>query len=139
MMMSSTKNLSAAQTRTLGKRIDALYALDEERAQAQKMVDTLKEKYRKLEESLLNDFDKVHLEGATGSKAMASISRPVVPDVKDLEKLRAHIKKTGEWDLLQNRISTTAVRERWNLHRDVPGVVPLQLPPKLHLTKRNAK
>jgi hypothetical protein len=42
--------------------------------------------------------------------------------VEDWPKLYAHIKKTGEFELMQRRLGETAVKERWDADKQVPGV-----------------
>lgn len=42
--------------------------------------------------------------------------------VEDLSALQKHILATGELDLLQNRISEEAVRQRWEVGDVVPGI-----------------
>jgi hypothetical protein len=42
--------------------------------------------------------------------------------VEDWPALYQHIKKTGEFELLQRRVSATAVQERWESGIIVPGV-----------------
>ncbi len=45
-----------------------------------------------------------------------------VPQVKDWDKFYAFVKKTGQFDLVQRRLADTAIRERWDNGKEVPGV-----------------
>ena len=113
----------------IGTKIDQLYKLKEQIelankdvAKAEIKVNKLKAKYASLEDSIFNSFDKQSLEGAAGKLAKSSINRSEVPTVKSWPKLYAHIKRTGEFDLLQKRPSTAACRERWNNKKSIAGV-----------------
>lgn len=44
------------------------------------------------------------------------------PEVDDQAAFHSHILATGELDLLQNRVSVSAVRERWEIGDEVPGI-----------------
>lgn len=52
---------------------------------------------------------------------IVSKDKPVVAG-EDWVKLYAHIKKTGEFDLLQKRVAEGAVKQRWDAEKKVPGV-----------------
>lgn len=56
------------------------------------------------------------------------------PAVDDWDLLYAHILETKEWDLLQRRLGTAAVKERWDQAEEVPGVGSFPVE-KLSLTK----
>lgn len=77
---------------------------------------------RDFEEYVINTFKKSELEGAKSGSLQLSISKRDVPTPKDWKKIWAHIKKTGETDLVQQRLSSTAVRARWKDNKIVPGV-----------------
>ena len=49
-----------------------------------------------------------------------------VPSLKDWDALCKHVKKTGDFDLLQHRLSSAAVEARWDAKKKVPGVEPFQ-------------
>jgi hypothetical protein len=54
--------------------------------------------------------------------ATAGIKVSNVPLVEDWDKLHEYIKTTGEFDLMQKRISVTAWRARYDEGIEVPGV-----------------
>jgi hypothetical protein len=45
-----------------------------------------------------------------------------IPRVADWDKLYAFVKKTGSFDLLQRRLTDSAIQERWEAGKSVPGV-----------------
>lgn len=108
--------------KTIGECIDAAFRLRAMRLEIEKEADVLKTQQKELEDHILQSFSKASIDGAKGRVATAAVTRSVVPDVKDWDALLAHIKKTGELDLIQRRVSTEAARARWDEGVVVPGV-----------------
>lgn len=107
---------------SLGRLLDEMYEVEQLRAEQARKVDQLKDRYKALEDQVWARFGANDLEGARGSVAQASVTRTDVGNVEDRAALTKHIKKTGELDLLQFRLSSTAVRERWARGDRIPGV-----------------
>lgn len=55
-------------------------------------------------------------------KIKAELKMRATAEVFDWDALQKHIVSTGEFDLLQKRVTLTAVRERWEVGKEVPGV-----------------
>jgi hypothetical protein len=62
------------------------------------------------------------------NKLQAELKMRAYADVTDWPALQQHIRLTGEFDLLQKRVTITAVRERWEAGKTVPGVMQAQEP-----------
>lgn len=107
--------------------IDLAWSLAEKRRALEADVKVLKEQEAVLEDYIKGTFLRDGIESLRGKQALAAISRYWVPAAKDWDKVWAHIKKTGEFDLLQKRLSTTAWRERYNAGKAVPGCEPVQV------------
>lgn len=95
----------------------------------------------KAEETMILDAVKAELMGRdqyefVSDKAMlkAEIKMRAYADVTDWNSLWKHIQKTGEFDLLQKRVTVTAVRQRWEVGKEVPGVAQAQ-EPEVSITK----
>lgn len=106
----------------LGSCIDLLYQLKGQREALSKLDDLYKEAFTLLHDHLLNTVKKADLEGAKGLLAQVSIARKEIPTIEDFDKLAAYILKTKQLSLLHRSLSTTAVRERWEDKKTVPGV-----------------
>ncbi len=63
-----------------------------------------------------------------GLKIKAELKMRASAEVFDWEELQKHIMQTGEFDLLQKRVTLTAVRERWEVGKEVPGISQSQEP-----------
>jgi hypothetical protein len=119
---------------SLGGRIDRLQTLDEQRDALMMKVKELETEYSALERELIDSIPKADLQGAFGKTASVKLDMRQVPTAQDWDKLYAHIKKTGAFDLLQKRLSTTACKDRWEAKRAIPGVEPFTVI-KLKLSK----
>ena len=91
--------------------IDEHYKLKQKRdAYEAKKKEMIKE-IEKLEAEALHKFGKEGLEGAKGKKATGFIQELDHYNVKDRRKLDAYVKRTGNFELFQNRVSGSAVEE----------------------------
>lgn len=112
--------------KTLGACIDLAYEARAERLEYQRSVEeklaAMKKREDEIEEHILQSFDKSDIEGAKGSIATASVSRLVVPAVKDWPKVFAYISKKKAWDLMEKRMARVAYRDRLEAGEIIPGV-----------------
>src|ERR1019366_7754792 len=122
----------------VGAAIDALDALRTRRKALEMQAKVIASQEAHFENEIFKKFKKSELEGARGKVMQASIERTVVPTLVDPKKLYAYIRKTGEFDLLHQRLGARAVQERWNAGKTVPGVGTFNKI-SLHLTKVKAK
>src|SRR5438552_18857683 len=86
-------------------------------AEAEKLKE---EKESPLEAEIL---EALRLSGAGsvgGSHYNATLVRKTSPQVADWKLLYEHIQKTGEFELIQRRLSPPAVKERWDEKIEVP-------------------
>lgn len=60
--------------------------------------------------------------GVQGMKSRVQITESVVPLVEDWQKFYAHIKKTGEFELLNRAPNKAAIVERWDAKKNIPGL-----------------
>jgi hypothetical protein len=62
--------------------------------------------------------------GVQGMSSRTQISEDIIPVVAaaDWPKVYAYIKRTGSFELLNKALNRTAVRERWDAKKQVPGV-----------------
>jgi hypothetical protein len=107
--------------KTMGACADLLYETREKRLAAQKIVDELAKQESAVREHIINNLPKSDT-GVSGKRARVSVVTKQVPQVKDWDKFYAHVKKTGQFELMQRRLADTAIRERWDNGKQVPGV-----------------
>lgn len=107
---------------TLGAAVDYLYEMRTKRLALFAVVEQLKSLEHAAKLQLMRKFGKAKLQGAAGSRASMTLTANDVPTPKDWKKIYAHIKKTGDFDLLQKRLSNDAVKARWANNKAIPGV-----------------
>jgi len=106
---------------TLGACADKLYELRTERLEYQKMAESIKAEEVFLTQYLMTVLPDLESTGIAGTKASANIKTDSIPVVTDWEELRTYIKDTDSWDLIQKRLSTSAVKLRLDEGVEVPG------------------
>ena len=123
-----------APTEKLGELIDKLYQKRTERLALSRQVDAFKAEESDLRRLIIQRLQDVGLDSGRGSLATASITTDDQASVKDWEAFENYILEHKSFDLLQRRVSITAVRARWENSEVVPGVEKVTLS-DLSLTK----
>lgn len=97
-------------------------ATRERRLAMQKDVDAKHATEKSYRDDLLALLQKKEQQGITVDFYNYIEKETEEPTLKNPAKLFKHIKKTGEFDLLQRRLNTTAIKQRWEEGKKVPGV-----------------
>lgn len=108
--------------KTFGGIADALYETRLRRLNLQKEVDALAAFETKLKDKLIEEMPKKDSTGAAGKIARAQIVQEPTPVVEDWDEFYKHIKKKGEFDLLNRAPNRSAINARWDAGKAVPGV-----------------
>ncbi len=115
--------------------IDELYALRTQRLALSKEVDELKAQEAVLRKTIIDRLQVNGLDSGRGNDATASITKDVQVNISDWAMFNNYVIKTNSLDLLQKRVSMTALKARWEDGVEVPGLTKIELP-DLSLTKR---
>ncbi len=107
--------------KSLAQCADLLYTTRQRRLEVQKEVEALAKQESALRDHLIENVGKDST-GVAGKVARITIVTKTKPTVADWPVFYAHIKKTGNFDLMQRRVGEAAVRERWEDGKEVPGV-----------------
>jgi hypothetical protein len=110
----------------IGAVADSLYDMK----QLSKMLNALTAPFEDLllpsvkttEEHFIQKLAVGEASGVQGHKSRVQITDSVIPVVKDWPKFYAHIKKTGSFELLNRAPNKTAIVERWDAKKEVPGI-----------------
>jgi hypothetical protein len=102
--------------------VDAYYESREERLAAQRKVDEMDAQEKYLKAQLIEAFRNGKITAAGGKAAIIRHTVVFEPSIEEIDKLYAHIRTTGEFDLLYRRINAKAVKERKDVGVDVPGI-----------------
>jgi hypothetical protein len=117
------------QADELGRRVDAHYKLYAIRKDKEKALAEAKAAEQQSADALLHEFEDAKLEGARGKLAQLSITRHEFVEITDFVALTKYVKKNDAFDLFERRVKISALRERYDAKKEVPGV-------KLGATKR---
>lgn len=109
---------------TLGAIVDRMFNMREKKRELEAQVAKIEAEYKENEELLLQRMKAEATDKAAGKKASASITTGVVANVTDWEALEKYVKKTGNFQLFQRRISDPAYRELMETKGAVPGISP---------------
>lgn len=121
----------AAAVKGMSLCADELYTTKQERFALSKALDALKAKEAMLTEHFIENLSKEST-GVAGKVARASIQLKTVVQVEDWSAFYKFVaaqtkKDPGAWSLLQKRVGEGAVKEYWEAHKKVPGVIPFDV------------
>lgn len=128
------KNAPFKLPKTMAECADLAYTLREERYEIQRRAKEVGEREAILREHIIQNLPKSQASGVSGKVANAKIEVEMVPKFTDKAKFLAHIKKTGEFDLMTTGMNASAIKARWENKKQVPGIGETQIV-KLSLTK----
>ncbi len=123
-----TKSLAALDPKDIpiGALADTLYEL----RQLGKLLgsitapfdDILAPVIKQTEEFFINQLAVGEASGTQGKKARVQITESIIPTIEDWPKFYAHIKKTGQFELLNRAPNKLSIQERWADRKSIPGV-----------------
>lgn len=108
----------------LGTIVDRMFNTREKKRELEAQIAKLDAEYKEDEELLLQRMKAEATDKAAGKKASASVTTGVVANVTDWKALETYVKKTGNFQLFQRRISDPAYRELMETKGAVPGISP---------------
>lgn len=106
----------------LGDVADLLFKTRAERLATTKKVEELQARETALKNHLIDNLPKSEATGVAGKAARVQIVVKQRLGVKNWEEVYAYIKKNNAFDMLQRRLSDTAVKDRLEAGKKVPGV-----------------
>ena len=121
-VLAATTAPSEAKRQEVESVIQAWREVREERLEAKRKTDILQTRENLLKEWLVSVFEEQKLEGMLiGGRITGAVSKKV-PVVDDREAFIAYIYDNEALDLLQFRLSTTAVKARQENGIEIPGI-----------------
>lgn len=109
---------------SIGRCADLYRDVRELRLAMAKEVEDVQAFERIVEQHIIDNLSKSDDTGAAGLRYRAQVVTKRKPTVSDWPSLQAYILATGEFDLLQRRISDKAIADRWEGGANIPGVEP---------------
>lgn len=108
---------------TLQELIDAWGTARVTRLAEEKKVAKLEEKEKQLKAQVIAKMKAAQATSMGGQKYGANFQKKDKPTAGDWQKLYAYIKENDAFDLLQKRLTETAVTARWEEGEEIPGIV----------------
>ena len=86
-----------------------------------------KQVINELETRIIINLENQGVDRIGNDVCTVSIKKEIVPTVEDWDSVFQHISDTGQFELLQRRMSATSYRELQQMGQEVPGVVSTEL------------
>ena len=87
----------------------------------------LKSKKDDLETQIIISLKDQGIDRVGNDACTVSIKQEIVPTVRNWDAVHEHVLATGQFELMQKRMSATAYRELIQMGQDVPGVEATEL------------
>jgi hypothetical protein len=101
---------------------DLYWQARNQRLDMQKTVDALEAVEKGLKKDLIEMMTEAEITAIGGELVEVTIVKKNEPVVERWSLLWGYIQATGEFDLLYKRVNAAAVKERWELNKEVAGV-----------------
>lgn len=107
---------------TLGACADRMREIEEVVRRKQKPIDALWAEWSAIEAKLIKELPSSDAEGVLGKKARAVIDTQTIPTAEDWDQIWDYVQKKKAFELVQKRLNTKSVGERWEHGEAIPGV-----------------
>lgn len=108
--------------KTLAAMVDEYADTRQERLALEGQAEKVKEREQELKAKLIEALVATGAGGLGGQRYRVTHKVKVVPQAQDWRQIYDYIKENDAFELLQRRISSTAVAERWEAGDEIPGV-----------------
>lgn len=112
------------QTPTIGKLIDRMLELRDQRSELSKQDKALKEEFDELENLVLTKLREQDTTKSSSPHGTATISEITVPTIENWDAFESFIYDNKAFYLLEKRPSGAAFRELFQQGEEVPGLKP---------------
>lgn len=120
--MKAEYTVGAEMPRSIGLCADLYAEVREIRLAMQKHVDEVQAREREIREHIIANLSKSDDTGAAGKRYRAQIVLKTVPQLKSWGEFISFVARNKRFDLLQKRVSDTAIKDLWEGGINVPGV-----------------
>lgn len=114
--------VAPAIPQSMGRVADLYHDVRELRLAMSKEVEEVEAFEKQVKQHLIDNLSKSDDTGAAGLRYRAQIVTKVEPTVSDWGSFHTYVATTGNFDLLQKRVASKAVKDRWEAGDEIPGV-----------------
>lgn len=93
-----------------------------QRLELDKQAEIVKQTEEDLKKTIIAKMREQEMKAVGAANGLVKLQETEEPVAENWNELWQYIKENDAWELLHKRITTTAVRERWNDGIAVPGV-----------------
>lgn len=112
---------------TIDDLLTELHSTRTELKRLQEIESKLKKTKNELETQIAINLKDQGIDQVGNDMCTVSIKKEIVPTVENWDSVHQHIIDTGQFELLQKRMSATAYRELQQMGQGVPGVTATEL------------
>jgi methionyl-tRNA synthetase len=106
----------------MSAKVDEYFQAREVRLAADKEAAKLKETETKLKDELIRALSESQLTSLGGKLARVTIQQKIKPITTSWAEVYEYIQQNQAWDLIQKRLTETAVKARWEDGIKIPGI-----------------
>ncbi len=120
--MTQSFEYGAPLPQTIGRCADLYAEVRKIRLAMEKQVAEVKKRETEIRDHIIDNLSKSDDTGAAGLRYRAQIVVKAVPKIADWGVLCSWVRKNNRFDLLQKRISETAIKDMWEERGNIPGI-----------------
>ena len=102
--------------------IDAYIAYRTQRLAKDREAAEIKELEEQVKDAIISKFREQGLTAMGANNGVVKMAKTVEPQGQDWIAIWNYIRETDQFDLLHRRLSSTAIKERWEAGEEIPGV-----------------
>jgi hypothetical protein len=102
--------------------IDAYIAYRTQRLAKDREAAEIKELEEQVKDAIISKFREQGLTAMGANNGVVKMAKTVEPQGQDWLEIWKYIRETDQFDLLHKRLSSTAIKERWEAGEEIPGV-----------------
>jgi len=121
---------------SIGKKIDALFDLREQKTKANEMVKDINKEFTDLQSEILNEMQAIDAKSVKGERATASVTIGFYPNIEDGETFFNWAVKNKRYEFLRKQINAAPAKEMLDQENKLPPGVSSHTEPKLNLRRR---
>ena len=112
----------SSEINALSSKADEYIRARKARLAKQREVDKLEVEEKKLKAEIIAALNAANTRAVGGQLVTLTLKRKLVATARDWQRIYEYIVATGSWDILQKRLTQTAVDLRWEEGVEIPGI-----------------
>lgn len=132
--MTNRLTLGSPLPESLGACVDLYAEIRDLRLAMDKEVEAVQKRESEIKEHLIANLTKGEDSGVAGAIFRGHVTQKPEPTIADWNLFCSYVAKTGRFDMMQKRVTKTAILDTWEAEGAVPGIDRVLIP-SLSVTK----